>query len=133
MAHPLNRPILNKEKTKVISGYAIMQPRMNIDIESTNTSLYSQVFAGIGGFDTYSILVPNIHEDLFSEGSFAGKGIYDLEVFDEVLYNRFPDNLILSHDLLEGNYLRCGLLTDVTLMDGYPLKYIPYIKRNHRN
>ena len=132
MAHPLNRPILNKEKTKVISGYAIMQPRMNIDIESTNTSLYSQVFAGIGGFDTYSILVPNIHEDLFSEGSFAGKGIYDLEVFDEVLYNRFPDNLILSHDLLEGNYLRCAYVSDIEFIEDFPSKFLVDTKRQHR-
>ncbi len=132
MAHPLNKPVLNKEKTKVISGYGIMQPRMNIDIESTNTSLYSQVFAGIGGFDTYSVLVPNIYSDLFHEGSFAGKGIYDLEVFDEVLYNRFPDNLILSHDLLEGNYLRCGYVSDVEFIEDFPSKFLVDTSRQHR-
>ena len=78
MAHPLNRPVLNKEGTKVISGYGIMQPRVSVDIESTNKSLYSQIFAGIGGFDTYSALIPDVYQDTFLEGSFVGKGIYDL-------------------------------------------------------
>ena len=82
MAHPLNRPILNKEGTKVISGYGIMQPRVSVDIEATNKSLYSQIFAGIGGFDTYSALIPDVYQDTFLEGSFVGKGIYDLKVFD---------------------------------------------------
>ena len=76
MAHPLNRPVLNKEGTKVISGYGIMQPRVSVDIESTNKSLYSQIFAGVGGFDTYSAFVPDLYQDLFREGSFIGKGIY---------------------------------------------------------
>ena len=94
MAHPLNRPILNKEKTKVIQGYGIMQPRVGVDIEATNKSLYSQIFAGIGGFDTYSAVVPNVYQDTFGEGSFVGKGIYDLKIFDQVLSNTFPDNII---------------------------------------
>lgn len=132
MAHPLNQPILNKDNLKVIRGYAIMQPRMNIDIESTNTSLYSQVFAGIGGFDTYSVLVPNINQDLFFEGSFAGKGIYDLEIFDKVLYNRFPNNLILSHDLLEGSYLRCAYVSDIEFIEDFPSKFLIDAKRQHR-
>ncbi len=132
MAHPLNRPILNEEQTKVIQGYALMQPRINTDIESTNKSLYSQIFAGIGGFDTYSSVSPNVFQDVFQEGSFVGKGIYDLEVFDQILYQRFPDNLILSHDLLEGNYLRCGYVSDVELIDGFPSKFLVDTSRQHR-
>ena len=83
MAHPMNRPVLNKAGTRVVKGYGLMQPRVSLDIEATNKSLYSQIFAGIGGFDTYSAIVPNVYQDSFGEGSFVGKGIYDLEVFDE--------------------------------------------------
>ncbi len=132
MAHPINHPVLNKNNTKVISGYGIMQPRVSVDIEATNKSLYSQVFAGIGGFDTYSAVVPNVYQDSFGEGSFVGKGIYDLKVFNQVLDNTFPDNLILSHDLLEGNYLRCGYISDIELMDDFPSKFLTDITRHHR-
>ena len=123
MDHPLNKPILNKKGTKVIRGYGIMQPRVGVDIEATNKSLYSQIFAGIGGFDTYSAVIPNIHQDLFKEGSFVGKGIYDVEIFDKILSETFPENLILSHDLLEGNYLRCGYVSDIELIDDFPSKF----------
>lgn len=132
MAHPLNHPILNKEKTKVVDGYAIMQPRVSVDIESTNQSLYSQVFANIGGFDSYTAIVPNIYFDTFAEGSFIGKGVYDLEVFDEILYNACPDNLVLSHDLLEGNYLRCAYVSDIELIDGFPPKFLTDTSRQYR-
>lgn len=132
MSHPLNRPILNSAGTKVISGYGLMQPRVSVDIEATNKSLYSQIFAGIGGFDTYSAVVPNVYQDLFLEGSFVGKGIYDLKIFDQVLSNAFPDNLILSHDLLEGNYLRCGYVSDIELIDDFPSKFLIDTTRHHR-
>ena len=132
MNHPMNKPILNKEKTKVISGYGIMQPRIGVDIEATNKSLYSQIFAGIGGFDTYSRIVPNFHQDTFNEGIFVGKGIYDLELFNNLLSETFPDNLILSHDLLESNYLRCGYVSDVELMDDFPSKFLMDVTRQHR-
>ena len=132
MAHPLNRPVLNRKKTKVISGYGIMQPRVSVDIEATNKSLYSQIFAGIGGFDTYSAVVPNVYQDSFGEGSFVGKGIYDLEIFTKLLENTFPDNLILSHDLLEGNYIRCGYVSDIELIDDFPSKFLTDITRHHR-
>ncbi len=132
MAHPLNKPVLNKKGTKVISGYGLMQPRVSVDIEATNKSLYSQVFAGIGGFDTYSAVVPNVYQDSFGEGSFVGKGIYDLEVFNKILSETFPDNLILSHDLLEGNYLRCGYVSDIELIDDFPSKFLTDVTRHHR-
>ena len=132
MAHPLNKPILNEKKTKVISGYGIMQPRVGVDIEATNKSLYSQIYAGIGGFDTYSAVVPNIYQDLFGEGSFVGKGIYDVEVFNQILSETFPNNLILSHDLLEGNYLRCGYVSDIELIDDFPSKFTVDVTRHHR-
>ena len=132
MAHPMNRPVLNKEKTKVIHGYGIMQPRVSVDIESTNKSIYSQVFAGIGGFDSYTFALPNFYQDCFQEGSFIGKGIYDLEVFQKVLAETFPDNLILSHDLIEGNYLRCAFVSDIELMDDFPAKFLADSSRQHR-
>ena len=132
MDHPLNRAVLNEDRTKVISGYGIMQPRVSVDIESTNKSLYSQIFAGVGGFDTYSAVVPNVYQDLFKEGSFIGKGIYDLEVFDEILDNTFPDNLILSHDLLEGSYLRTGYVSDIEVIDDFPSSFLTDITRHHR-
>lgn len=132
MAHPMNHPVLNKEETKVVKGYALMQPRVSLDIEATNKSLYSQVFAGIGGFDTYSAIVPNVYQDTFGEGSFVGKGIYDLKIFDKVLSNVFPENLILSHDLLEGNYLRCGYVSDIELIDDFPSKFLTDTTRHHR-
>lgn len=132
MAHPMNKPILNKEGTRVIQGYGIMQPRVGLDIEATNKSLYSQIFAGIGGFDTYSAIIPNVYQDVFGEGSFVGKGIYDLKIFNKVLDNTFPDNLILSHDLLEGNYIRCGYVSDIEVIDGFPSKFLIDVTRQHR-
>ncbi|MBR3210501.1 MAG: hypothetical protein IKF71_01005 [Bacilli bacterium] len=132
MAHPLNQPVLNNKQTKVIKGYGLMQPRVGLDIEATNRSLYSQIFAGIGGFDTYSAIIPNVYQDSFGEGSFVGKGIYNLEVFNKILGDTFPDNLILSHDLLEGNYLRCGYVSDIELIDDFPSKFLIDITRHHR-
>ena len=132
MNHPLNHPVLNAEGTRVVSGYGLMQPRVGVDIESTNGSLYSQIFAGIGGFDTYSSLVPDVFQDYLSEGSFIGKGIYDLEMYDKLLSKAFPDNLILSHDLLEGNYLRCGYVGDVELIDDFPESFLVDVTRQHR-
>jgi len=132
MAHPLNKPVLNKEGTKVIKGYGIIQPRIGIDIESTNASSYSQLIAGIGGLDVYSSIVPNLYQDAFGEGSFWGKGIYDLEVYNQVLENAFPDNLILSHDLIESNYLRCGYASDIEVIDGFPAEFLVDTSRQHR-
>jgi len=132
MAHPLNSPILNKEKNKVINGYGIVQPKIGIDIESTNASSYSQLIAGIGGFDVYSSIVPNLYQDVFGEGSFWGKGIYDLEIYNQVLENAFPDNLILSHDLIESNYLRCGYASDIEIIDGFPAEFLADTARQHR-
>lgn len=132
MSHPLNKPVLNKEKTKVIDGYAIVQPRISVDIESTNQSAYSQLMAGAGGFDVYSTVVPNFYFDVFGEGSFVGKGIYDLEVFEEVLGTTFPENQILSHDLIEGNYLRCGYASDVEFIEDFPSGFLVDTARQHR-
>ncbi len=132
MAHPLNKPVLNESKTKVINGYGLMQPAMSIDIESTNKSIFAQIYAGVGGFDPYNSITPNIYQDVFNEGSFVGKGIYDLNVFQTVLKNKFPDNIILSHDLIEGSFIRCANLSDVELVDDFPAKYLADASRRSR-
>ncbi len=132
MAHPLNKPVLNEEGNKVIRGHAILQPRINIDVESTNNSLFSQLYAGIGGFDSYNYIFPSFYQDVFKEGSFCGKGIYDLEITQEILRNRFPENLILSHDLLEGNYLGCANMVDVEFIDDFPSAFLVDAARRSR-
>ncbi|MDD2435526.1 MAG: glucoamylase family protein, partial [Bacilli bacterium] len=132
MAHPLNKPVINPETKIVVSGYGLLQPRISLEVESTNKSLFSQVYAGVGGFDSYTNIFPNFYQDVFHEGSFYGKGIYDLEVFQEVLKHRFPNNLILSHDLLEGNYIRAGNVTDIDFIDDFPSKYLVDASRRSR-
>lgn len=132
MAHILNVPVINQGKTKVIDGYGIIQPRIGIDIESTNKSIFTKIFAGKGGVDVYSNAVSDIYQDNFNEGIFTGKGIYDLQVFNEIMKETIPDNTILSHDLLEGLYLRCGLATDILLFDSYPSNYNSDITRQCR-
>ncbi len=123
MDHPLNKPIYNEEKTKIIKGYGMMQPRISMDIESTNKSIYSQTFAGVGGFSVYNSTVSDFYQDYFHEGNFVGKGIYNLEAFDTILSNLFPENLILSHDMIEGIFLRCALASDIEFIDDFPASY----------
>ncbi|MBE5813041.1 MAG: DUF3131 domain-containing protein [Clostridiales bacterium] len=132
MAHPLNSPVLNERKTAVIDGYGLIQPRIGIDIESSNKSKFSKIFAHSGGIDPYVCASSDIYQDLFGEAIFTGKGIYDLETFRQVLHKSIPENTVLSHDLLEGSYLRVGLATDIELIDGYPARYNSYAMRMHR-
>lgn len=132
MAHPLNRARLSADGRRVDGGYGIMQPRVNVDVEVTNKSRYAQLFAGLGGLDVYTTASFELYQDIFNEGSFCGKGIYDLRVFQKVLKGAFPQNLILSHDLLEGCHIRCGLINDVELFDDNPSNYIDDAKRHHR-
>lgn len=130
MSHILNKPIIDNEK--VVDGYGIMQPRIGMDLSLSQKSLFIELYSMKGGVDFYTNAISDIYQDYFDEGIFTGKGIYDVDVYNEILKSEFPENTILSHDLLEGNFLRCGLLTDVMLLDGYPVRYIPYILRNHR-
>ena len=130
MEHTLNRPII--ENGKVISGYGIMQPRIGMDLAYTKKTCFIDLFSLKGGVDFYTNAISDIYQDCFGEGIFTGKGIYNVDVYNQILNGEIPENTVLSHDLLEGNLLRCGLLTDVLLLDGFPLRYIPYILRNHR-
>ena len=132
LIHPLNRPVVAKSRGRVIRGYGLLQPRINIVATSAARSLFTRVFAGDGGVDPYTTAVSDVYQDLFGEGIYTGKGIYDVDVFNAVLGQRLPENAILSHDLLEGSYIRAGLATDIELVDGYPARYDAYALRLHR-
>ena len=132
MAHILNKPELNESKDCVIKGHALIQPRVGINLESSRKNLFTKIFAGNGGIEPYTNAISDIYQDNFDEGIFTGKGIYDLEVFSKVMKNEIPENTVLSHDLLEGSYLRCGLATDIMLMDGFPYSYGSYKARLNR-
>jgi cellobiose phosphorylase len=132
MLHPLNTPVLDKEGKIVKQGYGLLQPRINIDIESANATPFAQIFAGQGGMDIYTTAISDVYQDLFEEGIFTGKGIYDLKVFHSILSKAIPDNTVLSHDLIEGSYVRAGLLTDMEFFDGFPSKYNAHAMRLHR-
>ncbi len=132
MAHILNKPELNQKQDCVVNGHAIMQPRIGITLEAANKNLFTKIFAGAGGVDAYTNAVFDVYQDNFGEGIFTGKGIYDLEIFSKVLKSEIPENMVLSHDLLEGSYLRCGLVSDIVLMDGYPSSYASFKTRLQR-
>lgn len=132
MAHILNKPEWNENNNLVIAGHGLIQPRVGIDLVSSRRSIFTKIFAGAGGTDSYTNAISDTYQDNFGEGIFTGKGIYDLETFSTILKNQIPENTVLSHDLLEGNYLRCGLASDILLLDGYPYKYNAYISRAHR-
>ncbi len=132
MAHPLNRPVYEAKKGRVVEGYAILQPRASISLTSTSGSMFTRLFAGEAGIDPYTREISDVYQDLFGEGSFIGKGIYDVEAFSQAVRGHFPENLILSHDLLEGGYARSALVTDVDLIEEYPVSYAMEASRRHR-
>ncbi|HYE68716.1 MAG TPA: hypothetical protein VEA58_08890, partial [Anaerovoracaceae bacterium] len=123
MAHPLNLPVIDEKRGIVTDGYGIMQPRISFDIESANKSIFSRIYTGQEGMDPYSSAISDVYQDLFGEGIFTGKGIYELKTFHKVLKDAIPENAILSHDLLEGSYVRAALVTDLELVDSYPTKF----------
>ena len=131
MAHPLNRARLD-DRQLVSEGYGILQPRMAVSLTGTNRSRYARLFGSEPGIDPYSRAVSDVYQDVFSEGSFIGKGIYDVDAFEKSLTRRFPENRILSHDLLEGCFARAGLLSDVQLYEEYPSSYSADVSRRHR-
>ena len=132
MAHPLNRPRYDEARGRVTGGYGILQPRMGASLSGTQRSRYAQLFGSEPGIDPYTRTVSDVYQDLFGEGSFIGKGIYDVDAFERALDARFPENRILSHDLLEGCYARSGLLSDVQLYEDYPARYEADMSRQER-
>lgn len=132
MAHPLNRPRYDSVSQCVVEGYGILQPRVAEILPSPGATLYARLWGCRPGIDPYTRMVSDVYQDLFSEGSFIGKGIYDVDIFKQVLEQRFPANHILSHDLLESCYLRSGLLTDVPLYEQSPGSYLADATRRIR-
>ena len=132
IAHPLNRPHYDRDKQRIDEGYAILQPRVAVSLPGTNRSRYARLFGSEPGIDPYTRAVSDVYQDLFHEGSFIGKGIYDVDAFDRALQGCFPENRILSHDLVEGCYARSGLLSDVLLYEEYPSRYSADVSRRHR-
>ena len=132
IAHPLNRPRYDKARQRVSEGYAILQPRVAVSLPGTNRSRYARMFGNEPGIDPYTRAVSDVYQDVFGEGSFIGKGIYDVDAFELALHGRFPDNLILSHDLLEGCYARAALVSDVLLYEEYPAQYGLDVSRRRR-
>ena len=132
MAHPLNHAVYDADKNRVVRGYGILQPRVTSDIPKGKTSLYMRLQGDMHGIDPYTRASSDVYQDVFKEGSFIGKGIYDLDIFEKAVGDRFPENRILSHDLLEGCYTRSGLVSDVVLYEKKPSNYEADIKRQHR-
>ncbi len=134
MAHPMNRPRFGtgRQHDLVVEGYGILQPRIAASLPSTNRSLYARLHGGEPGIDPYTRAVSDVYQDLFGEGSFIGKGIYEVDAFERALADRLPENRILSHDLLEGCYARSGLLSDVQLIEGAPATYAADVARRYR-
>ncbi len=132
MAHPLNRARYDEDRQRVVAGYGILQPRVAASLTGANRSRYARMCATEMGIDPYTRAVSDVYQDLFGEGSFIGKGIYEVDAFEQALGGRFPDNRILSHDLLEGCYARAGLLSDVQLYEEYPSRYSADASRRHR-
>ncbi|MGN6728752.1 MAG: glycosyltransferase family 2 protein, partial [Rhodanobacteraceae bacterium] len=132
MAHPLNRPWFHKGSRRVIAGYGILQPRVSVNSSPGHASRFSRLYADDSGLDPYTHAVSDVYQDLFGEASFVGKGIYDIDAFSRSVGTRFPNDLILSHDLLEGSYARTGLVSDVELIEHQPNRYSVEARRRHR-
>ncbi len=130
--HPLNRPRFDPTTNRVTRGYGILQPRVSISLASASRSKFVQIFSGYTGIDPYTTAVSDVYQDFFGEGSFTGKGLYDVDAFQRALDNRVPENALLSHDLFESLFARAALTTDIELLDEYPASYEAYAKRLHR-
>ncbi|MBX6359388.1 MAG: glycosyl transferase [Acidobacterium ailaaui] len=132
MAHPLNRAIIDPERRIVTDGYGILQPRVGVSVHSASRSRLASIYSGQTGFDIYTRAISDVYQDLYGEGIFTGKGIYEAATLHAVLDRRFPRNALLSHDLIEGAYARAGLATDIEVIDDYPSHYSAYTRRKHR-
>ena len=133
IAHPLNQPTYDPQLGRVIQGYGVLQPRITPTLPAEqDASIFQLAYSGAAGIDPYASAVSDVYQDLFGEGSFTGKGIYDLDVFDATMSDRVPENALLSHDLFEGVFARAGLVTDIELFDEFPSHYLVSAARQHR-
>jgi cyclic beta-1,2-glucan synthetase len=132
LAHPLNQAIVDPDTNIVVAGYGILQPRVGVSIRSAARSRLAKIWSGQTGLDIYTRAVSDVYQDLYGEGTYVGKGIYEVEVLHRILGGRFPSNLLLSHDLIEGAYARSGLVSDIEIIEDYPSLYSAYNRRKHR-
>ncbi|MDQ4080294.1 MAG: cyclic beta 1-2 glucan synthetase, partial [Gemmatimonadota bacterium] len=132
LAHPLNLPVFSEERGLVERGYAILQPRVGVSLTSAHRSRFASIHSGHPGVDPYTTAVSDVYQDLFGEGTYTGKGIYDVDAFERATRGRFPENALLSHDLIECAYARAALVTDIEVFDEYPTRYLTYSRRKHR-
>ena len=132
LAHPLHQAIVDRERSIVVAGYGILQPRVGVSVQSTARSRLASIYSGQTGFDIYTRAVSDVYQDLYGEGSFVGKGIYEVETLHLIFDRRFPRNALLSHDLIEGAYARAGLVSDIELIEDYPSHYSAHNRRKHR-
>jgi cyclic beta-1,2-glucan synthetase len=132
MAHPLNRAVYDEARGRIVRGYGILQPRVGVSLPSAHRSRFAAIHSGHPGVDPYTTAVSDLYQDLFGEGSFTGKGIYDVAAFEQATHGRFPENTLLSHDLIEGSYARAGLATEISVYDEYPHRYLTFTRRKHR-
>src|SRR5206468_6661722 len=119
ITHPLNRPSFNPAVGRVTDGYGILQPRVGVTFTSAGGSLFARLYSGHTGVDPYTTAVSDTYQDVFQEGSFTGKGLYDVDAFMAALEDRVPEYSLLSHDLFEGIYARTALVSDAELVDDY--------------
>ncbi|HEX4273673.1 MAG TPA: glucoamylase family protein [Rhizomicrobium sp.] len=133
MAHPLNLPYFDETGHRVVHGHGILQPRVTPSLPvGTGGSLFQWAFSGPNGLDPYAFAVSDVYQDLFEEGSYVGKGIYDIDAFERALKQKIPENTVLSHDLLEGVFARAALASDVELVEEFPSRYDVELARQHR-
>ncbi len=132
IAHPLNRARLDPGDERVKSGYGLIQPRVAMSLPASSRSFFAWLYSGVTGVDPYAGAVSDTYQDVFGEGSFTGKGIYEVNIFNAVLEGRFPENSLLSHDLIEGNFLRTALASDIQVLDDHPPNYLSHMARLHR-
>ena len=132
LAHPLNQAVIDPKRNIVVGGYGILQPRVGVSVQSATSSRLANLYSGQTGIDIYTRAVSDVYQDLYGEGIFTGKGICEVDALLQVLDDRFPDNALLSHDLIEGAYARAGLASDIEVIDDYPSHYSAYNRRKHR-
>ena len=132
LAHPLNRAVFDRSGKKLQRGYAILQPKAGVDLQSARKSRLAAIFSADATFDVYTRAVSDVYQDLFGEGSFVGKGIYDIDAFHRLVDTWLPEGALLSHDMIEGSFARAGLVSDIEIVEDYPSRYAVYCRRKHR-
>jgi cyclic beta-1,2-glucan synthetase len=133
MYHPINRPVIDAKNQKILSGYSILQPRVTPSLTTgSEASAFQRIFSANRGIDPYVFTVSDVYQDIVAEGTFTGKGLYHVDAFEAAIKGRINENAVLSHDLLEGSFARCALVTDVELVEDFPIRYEVETSRQHR-